>query len=561
MPEIPITLNQFHQSRWGKLKDRVVNKIDQKGTKNEIKTPTVVATSEKKKTEVKKITPVKKAPIKPSGRPIEQVLVGSWNALKQIPEKQGRGIVNIYDKLRFPKLTTEEQKVNDKVHVFLKKYQKEIGWGVTGVEAAAVTYGVVKGLQYLKNRRARGMPSVIPQYTDNRTTVDLVAERLRSQRKLRRMRQAQHGKKRKRTGTRDGLVTDGMTRIKSRMSPRLRETSQQIFEEKRRSKRLNVSLEPDHVAIGADRVQVRSDGMQGATFGANDTLQKVHKESQNIPRRPDLTKIPLDALMRIDHAVNTMSNEQARAFVGDVLVGGEALWDEFIALGGRDPVDTRQMKEGVEVNFSFANKIWKSHRSTEPLDDALPKALMDKAYELAPLAQGDRMTQFMDFVEDQSGLKVRKLSKALGQEGKDYMDFLNIFEFGFRREPKISYAQRTLDTFGESVLSTLHAAIPEVVGLPKMQPNALAAMIADFVDRKNLGSGVVSNLEKAKAATEMVEKLALVNEAFFEHIIESLGEATMEMDVDTRTRALVDILTADILTKLQLPDLLQRLHV
>ena len=552
MPEIPITLNQFHQARWGKLKDRVAKKIDQKGAKSEIKMPTVAVVSEKKIPEVKKL-----AANKPSGRPIEQVLVGSWNALKKIPEKQGSGVLNIYDKLRFPKLTSEEQKVNDKVHVFLKKYQKEIGWGVTGVEAAAVTYGVVKGLQYLKNRRLRSMPSVIPPNTDNRTTIDLVAERLRSQRKLRRMRQAQHGKKRKRTGTRDGLVTDRMTR----MSPRLRETSQQIFEEKRRSKRLNVSSQSDHVAIGAEHVQVGLDGMKGGTFGAVDTLQVVHKESQNIPRRPDLTKIPLDALMRIDHAVNNMSDEQARAFVGDVLVGGEALWDEFIALGGRDPVDTRQMKEGVEVNFSFANKIWKSHRSTEPLDDALRKALMDKAYELAPLAQGDRMTQFMDFVEDQSGLKVRKLSKALGQEGKDYMDFINIFEFGFRREPKISYAQRTLDTFGESVLSMLHEAIPEVVGLPKMQPNALAAMIADFVDRKNLGSGVVSNLEKAKAATEMTEKLALVNEAFFEHIIESLGEATMEMDVETRTRALVDILTADILTKLQLPDLLERLHV
>jgi hypothetical protein len=154
MPEIPITLEHFHQSRWGKLKESVVKKIDKKGAKKDIKTPTVVVVSEKKKTEVKKITPIKKAPIKSSGRPIEQVLVGSWNALKQIPEKQGRGVLNIYDKLRFPKPTTEEQKVNDKVHVFLKKYQKEIGWGVTGVEAAAVTYGVVKGFQYLKERRA-----------------------------------------------------------------------------------------------------------------------------------------------------------------------------------------------------------------------------------------------------------------------------------------------------------------------------------------------------------------------------------------------------------------------
>lgn len=154
MQEIPVTVEQFHQSRWGRLKERVAKKIDHKGVKGEVKSPTSVVGSEKKKPEVKKITPVKKVPMKPSSRPIEKVLVGSWNALKQIPEKQGKGIVNIYDKLRFPKLTTEEQKVNDKVHVFLKKYQKEIGWGVTGVEAVAVTYGVVKGFQYLKERRA-----------------------------------------------------------------------------------------------------------------------------------------------------------------------------------------------------------------------------------------------------------------------------------------------------------------------------------------------------------------------------------------------------------------------
>jgi len=153
MVEIYKSLDSTIQaSRWGKLKESVAKKIDHKSVKGEVKSSTSVVGSEKKKSEVKKITPIKKAPIKSSGRPIEQVLVGSWNALKQIPEKQGRGIVNIYDKLRFPKLTTEEQKVNDKVHVFLKKYQKEIGWGVTGVEAAAVTYGVVKGFQYLKER-------------------------------------------------------------------------------------------------------------------------------------------------------------------------------------------------------------------------------------------------------------------------------------------------------------------------------------------------------------------------------------------------------------------------
>lgn len=175
MPEIHKSKEHVPKiSRLSLLKARIVDRIQRHKEKDKkIDHKTSISTKEVKKVASKSsVTPEKKSisTAKPDTkdashvvvekkktqgpkRPIEQVLVGSWNALKQIPEKQGKGIVNIYDKLRFPKLTTEEQKVNDKVHVFLKKYQKEIGWGVTGVEAAAVTYGVVKGFQYLKKRR------------------------------------------------------------------------------------------------------------------------------------------------------------------------------------------------------------------------------------------------------------------------------------------------------------------------------------------------------------------------------------------------------------------------
>lgn len=177
MPELHKTREQVPKiSHLSLLKARIVDrirrhkekdkKVDHKPSNSTKEVKKVVSkpsiTSEKKSMPI--VKPVTKEPQhvievkKPKQgpkRPLEQILVGSWNALKQIPEKQGKGIVNLYDKLRFPKLTPEEKKVQDKVHVFLKKYQKEIGWGVTGVEAAAVTYGIVKGIQYLKNRRLR----------------------------------------------------------------------------------------------------------------------------------------------------------------------------------------------------------------------------------------------------------------------------------------------------------------------------------------------------------------------------------------------------------------------
>lgn len=92
-------------------------------------------------------------------RPIEQVLVGSWNAVQKYPEWLGKQTLVLYDRLRFPKLTSEEQKMRDRTHEFLKKYQKTIGWTETGIQAVILGVGVAKGLRYLRERR-RGIGTV-----------------------------------------------------------------------------------------------------------------------------------------------------------------------------------------------------------------------------------------------------------------------------------------------------------------------------------------------------------------------------------------------------------------
>lgn len=94
----------------------------------------------------------------------ELLLVGSWNAAKKIPEWQGKKVLRLYDKLRFPKYAKEQQKIADKTHQFLQKHQKEIGVGLTSIEGALVTFGIVKGFLYLKRVRlpARSVPAVAP---------------------------------------------------------------------------------------------------------------------------------------------------------------------------------------------------------------------------------------------------------------------------------------------------------------------------------------------------------------------------------------------------------------
>lgn len=83
----------------------------------------------------------------------ETIFTAAFNAAKKPPEWLGKKTVDLYDKLRFPKLTKEEQKVNDKLHVFLKKHYKAVGWVETGIGASLVTLGVVKVYQALRNRK------------------------------------------------------------------------------------------------------------------------------------------------------------------------------------------------------------------------------------------------------------------------------------------------------------------------------------------------------------------------------------------------------------------------
>lgn len=503
-----------------------------------------------------------------NNRPIKQVFVGAWNAVK--PESQGKIMLQWYDALRFPKLTPEEKKLHDKVHTLLKHNPIPVGWAAISVEAAVVASVVTLGYRALRRELWRRrmsrfvpMPSEPPQNIP-RVPVDALTVRLRSQGKLsvHHLRHVQGVKLQ--GGAGDASDVNAAVQIFRKRKQRKHDVTGQIG---RRHKERHVLRKRtrvhNHIDVVPTARAVQESATISSTVVSGDSIQRGAARAVEVlvSARPDLTKVPLDALMRIDHAIQAMPDDKARAFVDDVLAGGGQLWDEFIASGGRVPADNRQISGGKDVNFSFAFRIWEQHRIAEPLNSELPKMLMDKAYELAPLTQPGHMEQFMDFVEAQSGLKVRTLSKALGNPGGDYLDFLHIFQSGFSGEPRLPYGKRVLNEFGISILEKLGSVIPDVIALPHMQPHALAAMIADFVDQKGLGSEVTGYIDKAKAATTVLEQQQLVNEAFGRHIVASLGEATMGMDVDTRTRALIDILTSDIVEKLNIPNLFERLGI
>jgi len=80
-------------------------------------------------------------------RPIEQVLVGAWNAIK--PESQGKAIMKVYDTYIHPKYANEQER--KKAAVIRPKIEKIVGWTALGTEAALITFGVVKGYQKLKS--------------------------------------------------------------------------------------------------------------------------------------------------------------------------------------------------------------------------------------------------------------------------------------------------------------------------------------------------------------------------------------------------------------------------
>lgn len=70
---------------------------------------------------------------------MEQLFVGAFNAVKKYPEWWGKQTLALYDRLKFPKFTPEEKKITDKTYIFLKKYQKAIGWTETGIQAAILS--------------------------------------------------------------------------------------------------------------------------------------------------------------------------------------------------------------------------------------------------------------------------------------------------------------------------------------------------------------------------------------------------------------------------------------
>lgn len=81
---------------------------------------------------------------------IEQVFVGTWNAVK--PESQGKTMLEVYDAIKFPRYAKEEQKVADKLHVFIKEHPELVGWGAIVGEAAFMA-GVVAGFRKLKHKK------------------------------------------------------------------------------------------------------------------------------------------------------------------------------------------------------------------------------------------------------------------------------------------------------------------------------------------------------------------------------------------------------------------------
>jgi len=99
---------------------------------------------------------------------IEQVFVGVGNALKKLtPEAQGKGALDLYDKLKFPTLTPEEQKIADKTHQFLDKHRKAVGWTAVGSEAVIVAGVAALGYKLVRDRQ-NAPPPAMPESFDPR---------------------------------------------------------------------------------------------------------------------------------------------------------------------------------------------------------------------------------------------------------------------------------------------------------------------------------------------------------------------------------------------------------
>ncbi len=69
---------------------------------------------------------------------VERMFIGVARAPKAWSEYQGRKALDIYDALKFTKLTSEETKIADKTRAFINKHQKAIGWTATAFEIAVI---------------------------------------------------------------------------------------------------------------------------------------------------------------------------------------------------------------------------------------------------------------------------------------------------------------------------------------------------------------------------------------------------------------------------------------
>lgn len=184
MPEVIKPADALHEpSRWTMLKvsiaDRVRHhkekkqQIDHKTaiTKKEVKkvVPKSSNTSEKKVvpiakpvTQEKSSTVVVKKPVQESKRPIDQILVGSWNAIKWLPEQQEKWLYkSVYEKFIYPRLTPDQQKKAKAMEPKIKQYAKAGGWVMTGGEVIVAGVIVKKVYEFIKQKRRKPIVNIV----------------------------------------------------------------------------------------------------------------------------------------------------------------------------------------------------------------------------------------------------------------------------------------------------------------------------------------------------------------------------------------------------------------
>ena len=185
MPELYKTREQVPKiSRLSLLKARIVDRIRRhKEKEQKQEKATVSASKETKKVVVKTVvTPDKKQPYSASKivvkeaskvsvankptqqpkRPIDQILVGSWNAIKWLPEKQEKWLFkSVYEKFIYPRLTPEQQKKAKAMEPKIKQYAKVGGWVMTGGEVIVAGVIVKKVYEFIKQKRRKPIVNIV----------------------------------------------------------------------------------------------------------------------------------------------------------------------------------------------------------------------------------------------------------------------------------------------------------------------------------------------------------------------------------------------------------------